>query len=102
MPPTERQQMARVKVKLAINLQDLEDAIQSAIENASVEGTGPDSASNYEVDSVEVSINDKGEIEAIVGCQHLEGKWATTDEVADEIINTMDTDIQISIEAVQS
>jgi hypothetical protein len=94
--------MARVKVKLQINLQDLEDAVQSAIENATAENIGPDGVSNYEIDSVEVTINDKGEIEATVGCQHLEGKWATADEVADEIINTMDTDIQISLEAVQA
>jgi hypothetical protein len=94
--------MARVKVKLQITLSDLEDAIQSALENASAESIGPDSATNYEIDSVEVTVNDKGEIEAVIGCQHLEGKWATADEVADEIINTMDTDIQISLEAVQA
>jgi hypothetical protein len=92
--------MARVKVKLSITLQDIEDAIQSALENASAENIGPDGVSNYEIDDVSVTINDKGEIEATIGCQHLEGKWATADEVADEIINTMDTDIQISLEAV--
>ena len=92
--------MARVKVKLAITLQDLEDAIQSAIESGSISNTGPDGMSEYEIDGVDVSVDDKGNITADVYCQHISGKWATSDEVGDEVINTMDSNIQLDIEAV--
>ncbi len=93
--------MARVKVKLDITLQDIEDAIQSAIEEAYVSNIGPDSMTEYEIDDVSVTMDDKGNLIAEVGCQHISGKWASTDEVAEQIISSMSTNINLEIEANQ-
>jgi len=71
---------------------DLESAIQAAVENLvpAVDGVGPDFCTSYEVTDCTVTVDGVNfTIDLTLG--HVEGKFASRDDVGSAIIDLIDT-----------
>jgi hypothetical protein len=94
-----------VKVLLNINLNDLNEALASHLENevSVIDGVGADGDSTYNVDEVDVKVESTGAIEATFYLERESGKFASADDLRAEIVNQIGANatVEIPIELVE-
>ena len=94
-----------VKVLLNINLNDLNEALASHLENevSVIDGVGANGDSTYNVDEVDVKVESTGAIEATFYLERESGKFASADELREEIINQIgaNSTVEIPLELVE-
>ena len=94
-----------VKVLLNINLNDLNEALASHLENevSVIDGVGADGESTYNVDEVDVKVESTGAIEATFYLERESGKFASADDLRAEIVNQIGANatVEIPIELVE-
>lgn len=94
-----------VKVLLNINLNDLNEALASHLENevSVIDGVGADGESTYNVDEVDVKVKSTGAIEATFYLERESGKFASADDLRAEIVNQIGANatVEIPIELVE-
>ena len=88
-----------VKVLLNINLGDLNEAIQSHLENevAVIDGCGNDGNSTYNVDEVDVKVESTGQIEATFYLERESGKFVSAEDLRSEIENQLGSNLAVEV-----
>jgi len=94
-----------VKVLLNINLNDLNEALANHLQNevSVIDGVGADGDSTYNVDEVGVKVESTGAIEATFYLERESGKFASADDLREEIINQIgaNSTVEIPLELVE-
>lgn len=93
----------KIKLNVSISAATIEEAVLAAIEEASqVSGVGADAATDYECVGIEaITSPEDVEFQVLVELSRLTGKFAAADEVAEVILDSLDTEVAVEFEAAQ-